>query len=111
MALKNIEIKVTKGMNQDNSAQVFDPQTAFYLLNLKNQVINRGGLQALTNEKGTKEITLQIREKNANGLYSYNEYRKMTGNIVGVAQCTSTMGVLFVRQDSDCMIQIGRAHV
>lgn len=103
MALKNIEIKVTKGMNQDNSAQVFDPQTAFYLLNLKNQVVNRSGLQSLTNEKGTQEMTIQVRSYTED-TYNDEPFINMKGHIVGTVQCTSDMGALFVRQDNICKI-------
>lgn len=92
MALQQIDIKVIKGMNQDASAQVFDSQTAFYLLNMKNQVINSNNQNALTNEKGTEHITIKGIDHNT------NKTQDITGNIIGVVQCTPNTAVLFLRQ-------------
>ena len=40
MALKQYSIKVTKGMNQDLSKQIASPDTAYKLLNIKNQILD-----------------------------------------------------------------------
>lgn len=89
-ALKNIDIKVVKGMNQDMSSQSFDSNTAFELLNLKNQSLESGIQGSLTNEKGTKEVSILI-----NGEQQYD----ITNNIIGVIQCTQNMAVIFLKNN------------
>ena len=58
MALKQYSIKVTKGMNQDLSKQIASPDTAYKLLNIKNQILDNQSAEALINDKGTKLIKM-----------------------------------------------------
>ena len=63
MALKQYSIKVTKGMNQDLSKQVASPDTAYKLLNIKNQILDNQSAEALINEKGTKLVYMYYNNK------------------------------------------------
>ena len=51
MALKQYSIKVTKGMNQDLSKQIASPDTAYKLLNIKNQILDSQSAEALLMRK------------------------------------------------------------
>ena len=64
MALKQYSIKVTKGMNQDLSKQIASPDTAYKLLNIKNQILDSQSAEALVNEKGTRLIQMYYNNKN-----------------------------------------------
>lgn len=89
MALKQYAVKITKGMNQDLSMQVPSPDTAYKLLNIKNQIIDSNSSEALINEKGTSFIPL----------YFNNTLKtQITGDIIGVVECSSTCIVVFVRE-------------
>ena len=68
MALKQYSIKVTKGMNQDLSKQVASPDTAYKLLNIKNQILDNQSAEALINEKGTKLVNMYYNNKNESQL-------------------------------------------
>ena len=46
MALKQYSIKVTKGMNQDLSKQIASPDTAYKLVNIKNQILDTQSAEA-----------------------------------------------------------------
>ena len=63
MALKQYSIKVTKGMNQDLSKQIASPDTAYKLLNIKNQILDSQSAEALVNEKGTRLIQMYYNNK------------------------------------------------
>lgn len=91
MALDKLQFRITKGMNQDLSKEVFSPEVAYSLLNIKNQILDSNSLGALENEKGTKLIELYYNNKNN---------QKLDGEILGVVKCSNEVVVLFMRYES-----------
>ena len=91
MALDKLQFRITKGMNQDLSKEVFSPEVAYSLLNIKNQILDSNSLGALENEKGTKLIELYYNNKNN---------QKLDGDILGVVKCSNEVVVLFMRYES-----------
>lgn len=89
MALKQYSIKVTKGMNQDLSKQIASPDTAYKLLNIKNQILDSQSAEALINEKGTKLIQM----------YYNNKYEsQLDGEIIGIVKCSTDSAAVFVKK-------------
>lgn len=84
MALQQYSMKITNGMNQDAEVQAASPDTAYRLLNIKNQVIDGALQQALVNEKGTS-LALES---------------GISGTVKGYVQCTPDIIVLFVSNGS-----------
>lgn len=91
MALDKLQFRITKGMNQDLSKEVFSPEVAYSLLNIKNQILDSNSIGALENEKGTKLIELYYNDKNN---------QKLDGEILGVVKCSNEVVVLFMRYES-----------
>ena len=104
--VKTLQLKVTKGMIQDVEQEVFDPKSAFELLNLKNQVLDANGQEALTNEKGTALMSVYLigRDENQNKVHTVST--DISGNIMGVIQCTQDVAVLFLRKTVDNLLNI-----
>lgn len=90
MALDKLQFRITKGMNQDLSKEVFPPEVAYSLLNIKNQILDSNSIGALENEKGTKLIELYYNDKNN---------QKLDGEILGVVKCSNEVVVLFTRYE------------
>ena len=89
MALKQYSIKVTKGMNQDLSKQIASPDTAYKLLNIKNQILDSQSAEALVNEKGTRLIQM----------YYNNKYEsQLDGEIIGTVKCSTDSAAVFVKK-------------
>ena len=89
MALKQYSIKVTKGMNQDLSKQIASPDTAYKLLNIKNQILDSQSAEALVNEKGTRLIQM----------YYNNKYEsQLDGEIIGIVKCDNDSAAVFVKK-------------
>lgn len=86
-------------MNQDLSKQVFTPDSAYRLLNIKNQISeDNSSVGALTNEKGTKLIQLYYNNKNN---------LKLDGEVLGIVKCTSDVIVVFMKyNDIDFIYKI-----
>lgn len=76
-------------MNQDMSKQVFSPDTAFKLLNIKNQILDNNSTEALVNEKGTKLTQMYYAGKMEN---------QLDGEILGIVKCSTDMIVAFVKK-------------
>lgn len=89
MALKQYAVKITKGMNQDSSMQVPSPDTAYKLLNIKNQILDSNSSEVLVNEKGTLYIPLY---------FNRTLKKQITGDILGVVECSDTCIVVFVKE-------------
>lgn len=89
MALKQYAVKITKGMNQDSSMQVPSPDTAYKLLNIKNQILDSNSSEVLVNEKGTLYISLY---------FNRTLKKQITGDILGVVECSDTCIVVFVKE-------------
>ena len=89
MALKQYSIKVTKGMNQDLSKQVASPDTAYKLVNIKNQILDNQSAEALINEKGTKLVHMYYNNKNEG---------QLDGEIVGIVKCSTDSAAVFVKK-------------
>lgn len=89
MALKQYAVKITKGMNQDLSMQVPSPDTAYKLLNIKNQILDSNSSEVLVNEKGTLYIPLY---------FNRTLKKQITGDILGVVECSDTCIVVFVKE-------------
>lgn len=86
--MKQLQFKITKGMNQDLSNQASSPDTAFKLLNIKNQILDSGSGEALMNEKGTL-LTKFYKDKSIAD--------KIDGEVLGIVTCSSGCVVVFVR--------------
>lgn len=91
MPLKQMQFKITKGMNQDMSKQGFSPDTAFRLQNIKNQILDNNSAEVLMNEKGTKLIQM----------YQNNSRQdQLNGKILGIVKCSPDMVVVFVKDNN-----------
>lgn len=88
--MKSQQYKITKGMNQDIEMQSASPDSAFKLLNIKNQILDSIDGEALTNEKGTTQFKFNINGTNINAL-TYG----LPGTILGIVQCTTNLVVVF----------------
>lgn len=93
--MKSAQYKITKGMCQDTEMQSASPDTAFKLLNIKNQIIDSIDGEALTNEKGTTQYKLNVKYLENNAI-TYS----IEGKILGIVQCSSNLAVAFVRTES-----------
>ena len=82
--LRQQNFKIVNGMNQDTEIQASRPDTAYRLLNIKNQVIDGVLQEALVNEKGT----------------SLAFESGISGTVKGYIQCTPNIIVLFVSNGS-----------
>ena len=89
MALKQYSIKATKGMNQDLSRQIASPDTAYKLLNIKNQILDSQSAEALINEKGTRQIQMY---------YNSEGKDQLDGEIVGIVKCSTDSSAVFVKK-------------
>ena len=89
MALKQYSIKATKGMNQDLSRQIASPDTAYKLLNIKNQILDSQSAEALINEKGTRQIQMY---------YNSEGKDQLDGEIVGIVKCSTDSAAVFVKK-------------
>lgn len=90
--MKQAQYKITKGMNQDIEMQSASPDSAFKLLNIKNQILDSIDGEALTNEKGTSQCIMNVSNiQNIANTYS------IEGKILGIIQCNSNLVVLFVK--------------
>lgn len=89
--LRQYQYKIVKGMNQDIDIQSSSPDTAFRLFNIKNQTLGNSSSNNLTNEKGNSTIKLVD--------YTNLQEVVISGIIIGVVQCTSSMAVLFTYVD------------
>ena len=89
MALKQYAIKATKGMNQDLSRQIASPDTAYKLLNIKNQILDSQSAEALINEKGTKQTLMYYNSKGED---------QLEGEIVGIVKCSTDSAAVFVKK-------------
>lgn len=105
MALQGLDFKITKGMNQDLSAENATPDSAFYLFNLKNQVIDRNGQMALTNEKGTLSIPVYQKTYSSDGTITTNQ-QDIQGHVIGTVQCTTVMAAVFTKDVKDRIYRI-----
>ena len=95
---KNLQIKITKGMNQDLEGQSFNPSVAFKLLNMKNQVIDANGQQALTNEKGTEHIIITSYSNFVDGkVDNSSTYDSISGYVIGTIPCTQYKSIVFTK--------------
>lgn len=95
MAMKEYSIKLVNGMNQDVEMQSARPDTAYRLLNVKNQVVDGVLQEALVNEKGTS-LALQT---------------DIQGTIKGMIQCTPDTVVIFVSNGSeDSIYKLSQAN-
>ena len=91
MALKQYSIRAIKGMNQDLSKQIASPDTAYKLVNIKNQILDTQSAEALVNEKGTKLMQM----------YYNNKYEgQLDGKIVGIVKCSTESAAVFVKKSS-----------
>ena len=91
MALKQYSIRAIKGMNQDLSKQITSPDTAYKLVNIKNQILDTQSAEALVNEKGTKLMQM----------YYNNKYEgQLDGKIVGIVKCSTESAAVFVKKSS-----------
>ena len=91
MALKQYSIRAVKGMNQDLSKQIASPDTAYKLVNIKNQILDTQSAEALVNEKGTKLMQM----------YYNNKYEgQLDGKIVGIVKCSTESAAVFVKKSS-----------
>lgn len=96
MALDKLQFKITKGMNQDLSKEVFSPEVAYSLLNIKNQISDdNNSVGALTNEKGTKLTHLYY--NNENNL-------ELGGEVLGVVKCLANVVVVFIKHQGKDLI-------
>jgi hypothetical protein len=94
MASITYPIKITGGINQDIEIQSSRPDTAYKLLNIKNQVIDGVLQEALVNEKGTS-LALET---------------SISGTVKGYVQCTPDIVVLFVSNNgTDYIYRIEKA--
>ena len=89
MGLKQYSIKVTKGMNQDLSKQIASPDTAYKLLNIKNQILESQSAEALINEKGTSLVNMYLNHKGED---------QLNGEIVGIVKCDNDSAAVFVKK-------------
>lgn len=89
MKLKQYSIKVTKGMNQDLSKQIASPDTAYKLLNIKNQILDSQSAEALINEKGTNMVKMYLNNKGED---------QLDGEIVGIVKCNDDSAAVFVKK-------------
>ena len=89
MKLKQYSIKVTKGMNQDLSKQIASPDTAYKLLNIKNQILDSQSAEALINEKGTSMVKMYLNNKGED---------QLDGEIVGIVKCDDDSAAVFVKK-------------
>ena len=89
MGLKQYSIKVTKGMNQDLSKQIASPDTAYKLLNIKNQILDSQSAEALINEKGTSLVNMYLNHKGED---------QLDGEIVGIVKCDNDSAAVFVKK-------------
>lgn len=89
MKLKQYSIKVTKGMNQDLSKQIASPDTAYKLLNIKNQILDSQSAEALINEKGTSMVQMYLNNKGED---------QLDGEIVGIVKCDDDSAAVFVKK-------------
>lgn len=89
MKLKQYSIKVTKGMNQDLSKQIASPDTAYKLLNIKNQILDSQSAEALINEKGTNMVKMYLNNKGED---------QLDGEIVGIVKCDDDSAAVFVKK-------------
>lgn len=91
MRLKQYSIKVTKGMNQDLSKQIASPDTAYKLLNIKNQILDSQSAEALINEKGTSMVKMYLNNKGED---------QLDGEVVGIVKCNNDSAAVFVKKSN-----------
>lgn len=94
--LQQQQYKIVRGLNQDIDIQSASTDTAFRLFNIKNQTLDNASSNNLTNEKGNTEIAVVD--------YATKEEIALSGNILGVIQCTADTVVIFTYVDNNTNI-------
>lgn len=98
-------IKLLKGMNQDQGIQLANSQTAYKLVNIKNQIVGTALLDSLMNEKGTRRVSNIVYK---NPQFNTQDILK-TFDIITVFKCTPQISVIFLKyvdNQEDAIIKV-----